>query len=179
MSGQKSEVKVSAFERVYPLVAFFIFLAAAIFITHRCPVSIDEEAFANALSSTITWASVLLGFIGVLLGILFSLLNTELIQMLFKHATREVLKQYFSEALIGGILLIAVSMLLFIFNHQMLLSLWISAIIYKLLCSYRIISIMMHILFYQKNRGKNEDVVMPQNEREELYKKSNEKQKTD
>ena len=169
MKKSKNEIRVSFIDPNYPLFVFIVCLIVTILLTRQHPLEL-ENPFNYVLSATITWSSVLLGFIGVLLGVLFNLLHTDLIKTLFKYATRNALKRYFSEALISGVLLILLSMVLFICDHQILLSLWVSTVVFKLLCAYRIISLMMYILFSPKDSYKNEDVEMNQGDRENLYK---------
>ena len=121
----RDEMTVSAVDQNYPLIIFVIILITSIVIT-RCHTINLESAFRYMLSATITWASVLLGFIGVLLGVLFNLLNSDLIKTLFEYATRNTLKRYFYEALIAGVLLILTSMVLFVCLHQLLFSFWLA-----------------------------------------------------
>lgn len=181
MKRVKKEMRVSFFDRNYPLALFLFALVATYFITKRHTIEL-AETFVNVLNSTITWTSVLLGFLGVLLGILFSLQNTEMVQILFKHATRNTLKRYFCEGLLSGIFLVLISMVLFIIEHHALFSLWVGTVLYSLASAYRIISLMMQILFSPKislDGSENKTQVMDKESRELLAKRVLEKNKSE
>ncbi len=131
--------------------------------------NISQEAFDKVLESTITLSSILIGFVGVLLGILFTVKDTEAISSLFKSKKKFVLKKYFKYNIIFGMLLVLLSLLLYIVEVMDDLSItvkygvygfWGFLLLYTLSSTFRIINIIMHIIFDDKiNENKEPQAV--------------------
>lgn len=154
-----SRNSIASMEKLYPAICALIsFIICIVYLNiFGAPSGIDLN---NILNAIITFASIIVGFIGVLLGLVFSISNSEIIIKMFQYTEKDVLKHYFMTALISGVLLICVSVLLYLKNifssiiisskitlFSLLAVLWVAIIIYMLLSSWRIINIIMHIVF--------------------------------
>lgn len=178
-------------EKWYPLViSVLITLVAFIALPPEIKVS---ENFDNFLAAVITFGSIILGFLGVVLSILLSIRNTELVEYIFRSVSREILKGYFKKPIIAGFFAIIVVISLYFFDSyssvaiiisknlnitlgKCVISLGIFLNSYFMISSYRIIDIMMYIIFKEPEatenmpRGKKIDPVREQ-ELKEKYKR--------
>ena len=76
-----------------PLFVGLICAGVSLYIYQK--INLFDDNFDKLLDAIINFDSITIGFIGVLLGVLFSIRNTTLIEILFKHRTRDLLKKYF------------------------------------------------------------------------------------
>ena len=138
------------------------------------------EVFYRVLDAATVFSSITVGFMGALLGILYSMSNTDLIQGLFEYREdKKLLKSYFFRCIIAGILLAAVSTILYLKNyiHLVLLIviilLWGFLLVYTFTCTYRILNIMLHIIFVENKNKIERPMPMKQSDekREELKEK--------
>lgn len=111
-----------------------------------------ETAFDSILSSIIGFSSVAIGFAGVLLAVLFSIKNdSAAIESLFECCKKERLKEYFKCNILSLMALILVSMLMYLRSFlpclSVFFSIWIFLLVFGLSSTYRLISLMMHIVF--------------------------------
>lgn len=157
----KKLLKKLTWEEIYP--AFFAIVSAALIHTFTKVTSISDE-FIKILEGVITFSSIMVGFIAALLGILFSIRDTELINHLFEHCdNRKRCLIFFRNPIISGLLIVIVSCLLFldeqipnitlpiynisISSVKLLFTMWCVLCVYFVLSSYRIIDIIMLIIF--------------------------------
>lgn len=143
-------------EKWMPFIMLIVVTTLYAYIDKKCSFVITSETYDKILDSMITFVSVVLGFVGVLIGILFSIRNTKLVKMLFEHKSREKLQWYFTESFLSGVIFILLSIAMYAKNEIMvmnkLVSLWVGFIAYTLLCNCRIIKIIMYIVFYDDNK---------------------------
>lgn len=133
--------------------------------------------FDTILGSAVTFSSIMIGFVGVLMGILFSIRNTELIDKFFNTVGRETLKHYFKQSIISGILLVICSMLMYLrdgFNSLLGIGilLWAFLLIFMFFSTYRIINIVTYMIFDDGNYydSEQEAIKMDNEERKQLEK---------
>lgn len=151
----------------------------------------NNNSLEKILDSTITFSSITVGFVGALLGILFSIRNTEIIDLLFESREKDTLKKYFRQNIVSGIILVVVSMTLYVKDgidniiainieklkpSSIFFIMWGFLLFYMLASTYRITSIMMHIIFSDgKVENKEpEPVIMDEDSKKKLkeqYKK--------
>lgn len=138
------------------------------------------ESFYRVLDATTVFSSIIVGFMGALLGILYSMSNTDLIQTLFEYReNKKLLKSYFFRCITAGICLAAVSTVLYLkgYMHLVLLVvamlLWGFLLVYTFACTYRILNIMLHIIFVENKNTSKRPAAMKQSDdkREELKEK--------
>lgn len=111
------------------------------------------EKFDKVLDSVITFSSIILGFLGALLGILITIKDSNIMKKIYKENHKKTIKFYFSEAIIFGFLVVIVSTILHLFvgsdkNYvQCVFFFWIFLTSQFFFSSYRVISTLMHIMF--------------------------------
>lgn len=88
------------------------------------------------------------------MGILYSIRSTKLLKKLFDYReNRDILKNYFKQCILSGIFLVAFTIFLYVRKYFILTILvigvfaWGFLLIYMFCCTYRIINIMMKIIF--------------------------------
>jgi hypothetical protein len=150
------------YERYGPaLLSTIVIFLSLIFIPNRINI---PKNFDNFITYIITFVSIILGFLGVTLTILLSIRNSELIEFIFKTVNRERLKKYFIKPIIWGFFTIVITISLYFFDiykdyvliknfsiGKCVLTLWVSLIMYFIFSSYRIIDIVMLIVFKNPN----------------------------
>ncbi|WP_408956188.1 hypothetical protein [Natroniella sp. ANB-PHB2] len=154
----KSKLSSINIEKLYP--AIISFLITFILVHFRFLNFAEYKKFDNLLDGIITLSSVTVGFLGVLISILFTLRDTELIQKLFASELKNDLYDYFNKTLHSGILVIIFSNIFYlrdefksftIFDDLLFLELisvlWTWLVLYFSLTSYRIVNVMMQIVF--------------------------------
>lgn len=147
-------------EKYWPLFLSLI-IALLFFVIIPNKIKIPQN-FDNFLTAAITFISIILGFLGVALTIILSIRNTELMEYIFGNTTRERLKNYFKSPIISGFIDVVFTISLYFINiykdypiatkleittGKCILVLWIFLSTYFLFSSYRIIDIVMIIIF--------------------------------
>lgn len=139
-------------EEIFPLCLSILFFFISVLLIPK-GVKIPPN-FDNLLTAVTTFSSILLGFLSVSLTILLSIKNSELIKYIFKFTNREKLKRYFQVPIVIGFLYILLTISLYFYEKyvqltigKMVLCLWISIGIYFLSSSYRVIDIVLSIVF--------------------------------
>jgi hypothetical protein len=161
-------------EKWYPFLVSFIIVILYIIIK---PVLIVDD-LDNILNAIMSFTSILLGFLGVLITLIFSLTSLSIIGDIFNEDNlRELMHIYFKRCIQSGFVLIICTILLFFrktissidilvinFSHLDLYSidiiklLWIFLTPYFSLASYRIIAIVLKAAFTpSQNDDKTED----------------------
>jgi len=146
-------------EKYYPLILSIMFTS---FLFLFFDISSLPTNFEKILDVVITFVSIILGFLGVLMSILLTLRDTKLLEEIFKKIDQNLFKGYFSKSIIDGFLLVILSLLFFFptltskissFNTKVnfLLLIWIFSLLYFIISSYRIIDIMMVLIFKEHN----------------------------
>ena len=171
-------------EKWYPFLISFIILILYVIIR---PVLISDN-LDSILNAIISFTSILLGFIGVLITLIFSLFNLSVVGDIFKDDFhRNLMHIYFKRCIQSGFMLIAFTILLFFRNtigrylninlFRINLSIitfvkvgWVFLTPYFSLASYRIISLVLQAAFIpkQEEQSKSEEI---ENDYTELRKK--------
>ncbi|NNG67734.1 hypothetical protein [Caldanaerobacter subterraneus] len=148
------------YEKYWPLFLSLI-IAFLFFVIIPNKIKIPQN-FDNFLTAAITFISIILGFLGVALTIILSIRNTELMEFIFQNTSKERLKNYFKNPIISGFFDVIVTIGLYFFDiykdytittklgitvGKCILILWIFLSMYFLFSSYRIIDIVMIIIF--------------------------------
>jgi hypothetical protein len=152
------------------------------------------ENFDKVLDSVITFSSIILGFLGALLGILITIRDSSIMIKIFKENHKSTIKHYFSESIFIGFLVVITSTILQLFLSET--DSWILYLFYGWLfittlficSSYRVIRTLMDIMFKsdiknEKNEKEIDDESQTQKEERKnrlakrKSKKINEKQK--
>lgn len=158
MGETKRDKLITYFEEWSPL--FFSALITFLFVIN--PIVILDNA-DNALNAIISLTSILLGFTGVLVTLMFGMLETRVMKTIFDESFsyKKRLKRYFSLNCCSGFILLFLSVLLFF--RQTLKNICISNIwtftkyvflfflLYFIFSSFRIIYITIQLLFLPIN----------------------------
>jgi len=164
-------------EKYFPCFLGGVAFISVIIVTLKINISISS--FEKILDTTITLSSIIVGFVGVLLGLLFSIRNTEIVDLLFKRKSKYVLKSYFRNNILSGILLVLVSLALY-FNEfigrinivvkYIVYGVWGFLLVYTIASAYRITDIIMFILFCdeENENSEPEPVIMDEERKREL-----------
>lgn len=160
--NMKRAIDIKALKEQYmPIVLFCVVTIASIIVAHYFDFTSYNDVFDNILDATINFNSIIIGFVGVLIGILFSLRDSHIVSLLFKHNKEQQLKRYFLEAIISGVVLLLFSAVLYlraVYPMNMIVSyivsIWCGLLVYSGASYYRIIQLMIKIIFI-----KDDDVV--------------------
>nr|DAZ26995.1 MAG TPA: hypothetical protein [Caudoviricetes sp.] len=168
------------FEDWYPLV-FSIAITAVYGFIFRNWVG---SYFNDVLNAVISFASIILGFICALVTLLFSLLSTSIMKIVFDGEYKIRLKRYFVRSCMFGFIVVIFSIILFerekIFTELNNIGaigkgiicftkcLWVFSISYFTLTTYRVISLMIHIAFLAPGEVATGDKVEPEEDEESI-----------
>lgn len=160
------------FEKWMPFAMLICSTIVHIYIDTKYNITITNETYDKVLDAMITFFSIMLGFVGVLIGILFSIRNTKLVKKLFDHKSREKVKWYFGEAFLSGFVFIILSVLMYAKNElpfiNHFVSFWFGLILYSLLCNYRIIKIIMNVVFVDESKQQEKKDAMDEFQKNKL-----------
>lgn len=158
-------MKNKTVEKYYPLVISSIF---TLLIAINAEVTSISNKLEKILEAVITFSSILIGFLAAMLGIIFSIKDTEIIYSILNYDdTKDTFVTYFRKPIISGFLTVIISALLFlddsipnikleqinleIITIKSLFVLWMFILIYFILSSFRIIDILMIIILDKSN----------------------------
>lgn len=168
--NDKNRDKITYFiEQWYPFALSVIVVVIYLFLFNINIVD-DIDTIINAV---ISFASILVGFIGTLLALLFSLNNNPIVKFIFKDEHyNKLMKKFFIRVFQSGFILIVCSLVLFLrktinnidffnlrilyFNQEITILIiikiiWIFSLSYFGSSSYRIILIITKIAFTYNN----------------------------
>lgn len=158
-------------EKCYPLLVSIVFTLIFIWITSGITIKDDISVAVNAVLVVV---SILIGFVGVLVGLIFSQSDNDILSVVFDNENLlGLLKKYFMAVYRSGFLLLTISIsILFadtikeivvtkfemtnIFIESYMIYIWIFFLVYFTLATYRLIKIVVELIF-QKNTKKNID----------------------
>lgn len=171
------------FEDWYPLVFSIVITAMYGFVFRNWVGSY----FNDVLNAVISFASIILGFICALVTLLFSLLSTSIMKIVFDGEYKIRLKRYFVRSCMFGFIVVIFSIILFerekiftelnnigVIGKGIICStkcLWVFCISYFTLTTYRVISLMIHIAFLAPGEGATgvkADKVEPEEDEESI-----------
>lgn len=161
-SKDLKEKGISLMERFYP--SFFSCVAVFLYLCIRPSF---QDSFLELLSACLSFVSIILGFIGVLIALLFSL-NSNMIKnyILNDEVLKRRIYRFFISPIYSGFVFILVSMLFYMKNtiygvglpDKIIAGMWFIAkliwiyfLIYFITSSHRIVHIVLHISFYDES----------------------------
>ncbi|MYL71737.1 hypothetical protein GLW00_12795 [Halobacillus litoralis] len=140
---------INGFRYLFP----FILALTCCGLSYKYSISYNYKNFEKVLDGVITFGSIVVGFLGALLGILVSVRNSGIVKEIFESNNKTVLKIYFNETFIVGFLTIITSISLYILKEydqvasKIVFYFWILFVIWFIPSTYRIINILMTVLF--------------------------------
>lgn len=138
-------------ETWYPFL-ISVLLLPAVQLTHFNTQINNVDKIVDA---SINVASILIGLLGALLGILISIQNSSMVQYVFSTVHRHTIYRYIKQAIFAGICTIGFASSLYVFLgdkqpvnwlSQSILYIWLFSSFFLLLSAYRIIDILMYLL---------------------------------
>jgi hypothetical protein len=163
------------FEKYYPYVfALIMSIISSVCLLFKVKLVDDISSILNAI---ISFASIIIGFLGALLALIFSLNNNPIVKYIFdsKHY-KKLMKQYFKISINSGFITILTTILLFFrntirsivylnLNFDFILGAlkvsWVFFVVLFSLSSYRLIYIILKISFSSVDDGEEQDENVP------------------
>lgn len=111
------------------------------------------ENFDKMLDAVLTFSSIILGFLAALLGILITIRDTSIIKSLFSNGYKGAIKRAFIEPLTSGLAVVLLTTTFYLylnvntFTINIIFYTWLFVLCFFVLTSYRLISILIRILF--------------------------------
>lgn len=148
---------------------------------------INHVEFKNFISEIITITSILIGFIGVLLGLIASIKNTPLFQSFLKAGNRQYslrLKSHILSAMSSNFITIIISLVLLLLFEQdtqiilFLRYILIVVFLFALSSSIRIIFFAIEFLFYNSSKEySQEKIKLNDSDRDNFWRKEEDSEK--
>lgn len=176
----KRDPIISIFEQWYPFV-IGVLITGIIFTLDIFP---DKIVINNyVLNAIVSLTSILLGFLGVFIALIFSIMNFQVVEIVFKEEHFRIrLRNFFMRACRSGFCLLFSTIMLYFDNsiykfasiqilnmkitlYSIIKYLWCFLIIYFCLSTYQVISIVIKMAFTEKKKNDKEDA---QNDYSEL-----------
>ena len=163
-------------EKSYPLA---ISAVVTLIIVGASSGAVLKDDMATAVNAVLVVVSIFLGFIGVLIGLIFAQSDNDILSEVFdSEHLLGLLKKYFMSVYKTGFLLLILSICIFFRNtideiiknkfgtilvkfemlkiEKIMIYLWILFLIWFFLSTYRLVRIVVELIF-QKSTKKNED----------------------
>lgn len=171
-------------ENFYPFIISIIISVACSIVFRNIKI---EDDVNSILSAVLNFAAIIIGFLGVLISILFgSPINDIVVFVMGDERYKKLLKRYFFSAIISGFILILFTIIIFfratldsvLTNvtkgiHFILKYGWLFFLIYFSLASYRVISVIMKIAFRDNPVIKEDDEEIDKEKYEKMKKEKN------
>ncbi|OTW89022.1 hypothetical protein GVV68_16980 [Bacillus cereus] len=139
--------------RILSWFSAFLFGVVVTYIAHIIGFNHKVSNFDKVLDGSITFSSIVVGFLAALLGILISIRDTEIVKEIFRQNEIGTLKYYFNEALILGFITVILSGILHVVRGNTFLSVtiifyvWSVGLFWFIASTYRIVHLLMNIFF--------------------------------
>ncbi|WP_281885716.1 hypothetical protein [Paenibacillus sp. YYML68] len=137
----------------YPLLLALLLLALAFKFGFNSKV----KYFDKVLDGSITFSSIVVGFLGALLGILMSIRDSLIVKAIFATNEKKTLKLYFQETFIIGFAVVISSCVMHVIREDISLltdwifTIWLLVVAWFIPSTYRIVSILMSVFFSSNN----------------------------
>lgn len=124
-----------------------------VFLTMRSGINYNFKNLDKVLEGTTNFSSILLGFLGALLGILLSIKDSDIVRYIFDQKGSSWLKFYFNESFIFGLIVVILSAVMQVFIDEsssfakVLFLSWIFSLTYFMYSTFRIVRFLMKIFF--------------------------------
>lgn len=172
-------------DRFYPYIFGFI----AFIISFLLKLNPTIKGFDNVLDGTISFSSIMLGFIAALLAIILSISNSPVMKHLYNYVEnggnitgKDILFSYFRVSIFSGFIAVIISIYMFIICQKNSINMydkivsycWSGITVFFICSSYRIVSILMHALFkhHSHELSNYEQTTEPLGDYEELKKRN-------
>lgn len=172
-------------DKFYPYILGLIALITAYLLKLNPTI----KGFDNVLDGTISFSSIMLGFIAALLAIILSISNSPVMDHLYSYVEKggtvtgkDILFSYFRVSIFSGFIAVIISIYMFIICQKSSINIydkiisccWIGITVFFICSSYRIVSILMHALFkhHSHELSNHKQTTEPSSDYEELKKRN-------
>ncbi|MFD1708930.1 hypothetical protein ACFSCZ_19895 [Siminovitchia sediminis] len=133
--------------------------------------------FEKVLDNATIFSSIVVGFLGALLGILVSIKDAEIVATIFETEEKHTLKSYFNETFLLGIIVVLFSSLMQVLRSYensttlIMFHLWVLISIWFIPSTYRIVNILMSVFFKvnnSKSRPEDDDSKLTETDSKEI-----------
>lgn len=152
MSEEKPRRRLDAYwEAWYPTVVSLVLVTAC----WRIGFNVSTPNVDKIIDASINLASIIIGLLGALLGILISVKDAKMIDFIFRSVHRDTIYRYIRQSIFAGFLTIGFASVSYIDVGKdarsspiwsMAFFLWLFCATFLLISSYRIIDILMYLL---------------------------------
>ena len=103
------------------------------------------------LNMSLAISGISLGFIGTMIGVVLSIMDTNIMCQIYKHNADKILIRYIAEAAILNLILFAISTVFLLWADEgapdlIFSSVWLLVFVMAVLCSFRIIHLLFKIM---------------------------------
>ena len=136
-------------EKRAPLVMSLIIGGVIIFLYKKIELG---YSFDNILNNIIVFISIMVGFVGVLMGVLFGLSQNEIIKKFFELINPTQLKHYYQASIFSGLIAVIANIIMFL-RHSLgavenyFVAVWSVLIVYAFLTTFRVMHITIYLIF--------------------------------
>lgn len=119
--------------------------------------------FEKLVDGSITFASIIVGFLSAMLGILVSIKESKIVKAIFEHRAKGQLAYFFSESIFLGFVVIGLAGALYLVMDikgtmsENVFTAWTGSLLWFLFSSIRIIIVMLLILFHDPAKSRRPD----------------------
>jgi H+/Cl- antiporter ClcA len=138
---------------LYPI----LIAGVATYILYKLDFTFKVKNFDKVLDGAITFSSIVVGFLGALLGILVSIKDSNIVKAIFVTNEKYTIKYYFNETFIVGLLVVISSCVMHVLREyntvwtDIFFYSWIILFSWFLPSTYRIINVLMTVFFKSNN----------------------------
>ena len=188
MKSEKTNSKKAIFERNYPILFSITTVTVMLYVFVKYPIELGNE-IKDVVNNLIVFVSIIIGFLGVLLGVLLSLRNEKIVLALFEMEAKETLKYYFTMPLVSGTGSVLFGCTIFfrdvidafiqsVYGYlavsECIIVIWMFFTFYMLFSTCRLVSIMFELVFSDGKMQERESVVEDKERAKELENKYSE-----
>jgi len=110
------------------------------------------DNFEKVLDTSVTFSSIIIGFLAALLGILFTIRDSQIIEVIFESKEKGTLKYYFYESILVGFVVILLSASLYILDSnklyvEIIFNGWLYLSFTFVTSSFRIVNLLLSAFF--------------------------------
>lgn len=138
---------------LYPLLIGLIILISVVYFD----IDYSINKYEKVLDSTITFSSIVIGFLAALLGILVSIKDSDIVKTIFDSVEKGTLKYFFYETFFLGFSVVISSGSMYVLTgYQFQVTLyffyvWVFLTFTFFLSTFRIVTLLLSILFRTNN----------------------------
>ena len=188
MKSEKTNSKKAIFERNYRFLFSITIITVMLYVFIKYPIELGDE-IENVVNNLIVFVSIIIGFLGVLLGVLLSLRHEKIVLALFEMEAKETLKYYFIMPLVSGTGSVLFGCTIFfrdaidafiqnVYGYlvvsECIIIIWMFFTLYMLFSTCRLVSIMFELVFSDGKIQERERVVEDKKRTKELENKYSE-----